>query len=451
MNMSKGIIFLISFLFHIYCGYSQDYGILKGRITDKKGNPALGATIVDEDNNTGTITGERGYFELNVPANKDVTITISFIGYEKLSIPVKISAGETYEINRSLVAKSEEIEEVLIESKFDRVGTLERIDIKSIDYLPTTTGGIESILSTLGASIRSEFSSQYSVRGGNFDENLVYVNDIEIYRPLLVKAGQQEGLSFINSSMISSVQFSAGGFDAQYGDKMSSVLDIKYRRPARFGGGFSASLLGGSVFIEGSSKNNKFTHISGLRYKSNQYLMRSLQTKGDYKPSFLDFQTYITYDISKSFEISLLGNIAQNKYNVIPETRETAFGTYQQTVNFNIYYDGQELDNFITYLGAISFDYHPGKNLSLKLIGSGFNTYENVTYDIQGQYLINLLDNVTDSETFGDSILNIGIGTYLQHARNYLDAYVYSISHKGTYYTDNNNLKWGFKYQIECY
>ncbi len=449
MSSSKGIIFLIFFLFNIYCGYSQEYGILKGRITDEKGNPVLGAAIVDEANKYGTITNERGYYELNVPANKDVTVTISFIGYEKISVPVKIMAGDTYEVNRSLVAKSEEIEEVLIESKFDRGSTLERIDIKSIEYLPTTTGGIETILTTLGASIRSEFSSQYSVRGGNFDENLVYVNDIEIYRPLLVKAGQQEGLSFINSSMVSSIQFSEGGFDAQYGDKMSSVLDIKYRRPASFGGGFSASLLGGSFHIEGSSKNNRFTHISGLRYKSNQYLLRNLQTKGDYKPSFLDFQTYLTYDIGKSFEISLLGNIAQNKYNVIPETRETAFGTYQQTVSFNIYYDGQELDNFITYLGAISFDYHPSKNLSLKLIGSGFATYEDVTYDIQGQYLINLLDNVVSSETFGDSILNLGVGTYLQHARNYLDAYVYSISHKGTYYTDNNNLKWGFKYQIE--
>ena len=449
MSLSKGTIFLIFFVFNIYCGFSQEYGILKGRITDEKGNPVLGAAIVDEANKYGTITNERGYYELNIPANKDVTVTFSFIGYEKISVPVKIMAGDTYEFNHSLVPKREEIEEVLIESKFDRVSTLERIDIKSIKYLPTTTGGVEAILSTLGASIRSEFSSQYSVRGGNFDENLVYVNDIEIYRPLLIKAGQQEGLSFINSSMVSSIQFSAGGFDARYGDKMSSVLDIKYRRPARFGGGFSASLLGGAVHIEGSSKNNRFTHISGFRYKSNQYLLRNLQTKGDYKPSFLDFQTYLTYDIGKSFEISLLGNIAQNKYNVVPETRETAFGTYQQTVSFNIYYDGRELDNFITYLGAISFDYHPSKNLSLKLTGSGFATYEGVTYDIQGQYLITLLDNVVSSETFGDSILNIGVGTYLQHARNYLDAYVYSISHKGTYYTNNNNLKWGFKYQIE--
>jgi hypothetical protein len=449
MRFAKGIIFTVLILLNIYPCYSQDQGTLKGIITDEDGNAVLGATVVDEENNYGTITGSNGYYELPLPAGKSVVITISFIGYEKYSISLNLKADEIYTLNHSLVPKSEEIEEVQIQSRFDRIGTLERIDIKSIDYLPAATGGVEAILSTLGASIRSEFSSQYSVRGGNFDENLVYVNDIEIYRPLLVKAGQQEGLSFINSDMVSSIQFSAGGFDAQYGDKMSSVLDIKYKRPSRYGGGVSASLLGGSVFFEGSSKNNRFTHISGLRYKSNQYLMRSLQTKGDYKPSFLDFQTYLTCDLGRSFEISLLGNIAQNKYNVIPETRETAFGTYQSTISFNIYYDGQELDNFITWLGALSLDYHPSRNLSMKLTGSGFTTYENVTYDVQGQYLINLLDNVTSSETFGDSILNIGVGTYLEHARNYLDGYVYSLSHKGSYYNDNNNLKWGLKFQIE--
>jgi hypothetical protein len=449
MSLAKGVIFSYLLLLNVYPCYSQECGTLKGIVTDENGTPVLGATVVDEENKYGMITDKNGYYELNVPANTNIVITISFVGYEKFSAPLNLGAGEISTLNHQLLPKSEEIEEVLIESRFNRAATLERIDIKSIDYLPAATGGVEAILSTLGASIRSEFSSQYSVRGGNFDENLVYVNDIEIYRPLLVKAGQQEGLSFINSDMVSSIQFSAGGFDAQYGDKMSSVLDIKYKRPSRYGGGMSVSLLGGSVFFEGSSKNNRFTHISGLRYKSNQYLMRNLQTKGDYKPSFLDFQTYLTYDIGKSFEISLLGNIAQNKYNVVPETRETAFGTYQQTISFNIYYDGQELDDFITWLGALSFDYHPSKRLSLKLTGSGFTTCENVTYDIQGQYLINLLDNVTSSETFGDSILNIGIGTYLEHARNYLDAYVYSVSHKGSYYTDNNNLKWGLKFQSE--
>ncbi len=449
MRLLRGVIFFFLILQNINYGYCQEDATIKGKITDGSSLPVIGATIVDEGRKIGTITNENGYFELSVPSDRDIIITISFIGFEKITVPVRLASGEVHEIIRQLVPKSEDIEEVLIKSEFDRVGTLERINIKVIDYLPTTTGGIETLLTTMGASIRSEFSSQYSVRGGNFDENLVYVNDIEVYRPLLVKAGQQEGLSFVNSSLVSSIRFSAGGFDAQYGDKMSSVLDIKYKRPGSFGGSVSASFLGGSAHLEGATKDKRFTWISGLRYKSNQYLLRNMQTRGDYKPSFLDFQSYMTIDITKSLEIGILGNIASNRYNVIPETRETAFGTYQQTFKFIIYYDGQEKDNFETYTGALSLDYHPVKNLSLKLIGSLFNTYESVTYDIQGQYLINLLDNVVESETYGDSLLNMGIGTYLQHARNYLDAYVYSISHKGTWYSDNNNFKWGFKYQIE--
>ncbi len=449
MRLLKGVISFILILLSFNNSYCQENGTIKGKITDEKNIPVIGATVIDEDRKNGTITNEDGYFELTVPANQDLIINISFIGYDKIVVPVRLGKGEVLEIIRHLVPRSEEIEEVLIQSEFDRVGTLERIDIKVIDFLPSATGGIETILTTLGASIRSEFSSQYSVRGGNFDENLVYVNDIEVYRPLLVKAGQQEGLSFINSDLVASIQFSAGGFDAQYGDKMSSVLDIKYKRPSSFGGSASASLLGGSAHLEGTTRNKKFTWITGMRYKSNQYLLRNLQTRGDYKPSFLDFQTYMTIDLSKSLEIGILGNIASNKYNVIPETRETAFGTYQQTFKFKIYYDGQEKDFFETYTGAISLDYHPVKNLSLKLIGSLFNTYESITYDIQGQYLINLLDNVAESETYGDSLLNLGVGTYLQHARNYLDAFVYSLSHKGTWYSDNNNFKWGLKFQIE--
>ncbi len=250
MSLAKGIVFSCLLLLNIYTCYSQERGTLKGIVTDEHGTPVLGATVVDEENKYGTITDKKGYYELNVPANTSVVVTISFIGYEKFSSPLNLGAGEIYTLNHQLLPKSEEIEEVFIESRFDRAATLERIDIKSINYLPAATGGVEAILSTLGASIRSEFSSQYSVRGGNFDENLVYVNDIEIYRPLLVKAGQQEGLSFINSDMVSSIQFSAGGFDAQYGDKMSSVLDIKYKRPSRYGAGISASLLGGSVFLK---------------------------------------------------------------------------------------------------------------------------------------------------------------------------------------------------------
>jgi hypothetical protein len=366
-----------------------------------------------------------------------------------MSIPVKVAAGKEFYFERQLSLSMEKIDEVFIERRYERAGTLDRIDIKSIELLPSATGGVESMLSSFGASLRSEFSSQYSVRGGNFDENLVYINDVEIYRPLLVRAGQQEGLSIINSSLISSLQFSAGGFDAQYGDKMSSVLDIKYKRPSDFGGSFNGSLLGASAHLEGATTNKRFTAIGGVRYKSNQYLLQNLQTKGDYKPSFLDFQTFLTYDVTRWFEISLLGNVSQNLYRVIPQTRETEFGTYQQTLSFTVYYDGQESDRFDTYLGALSLEFKPTKKTSLKLIGTGFNTLENVTYDIQGQYLINLLDNVAGSETFGDSVLNIGVGTYLQHARNYLKARVYSLEHKGSVYSSDNSLKWGLKYQYE--
>jgi hypothetical protein len=447
---------LIRLLIILSCIYftvpltAQQFGRIKGRITDENKLPVLGATVTVKELTKGTITDNDGFFEIEVPANQTCTIEVSFIGYHKLLIPVKVAAGRDLFIERQLSLSTEKIDEVYIERQYETTGTLERINIKSIELVPSAMGGVESMLSSFGASLKSEFSSQYSVRGGNFDENLVYINDIEIYRPLLVRAGQQEGLSIINSSLVSSLQFSAGGFDAQYGDKMSSVLDIKYKRPSGFGGSFNGSLLGASAHLEGATANKRLTAIGGVRYKSNQYLLQNLQTKGDYKPSFLDFQTFLTYDITKWFEVSLLGNISQNLYKVIPQTRETEFGTYQQTLSFTVFYDGQESDRFDTYLGALSLDFKPTEQTSLKLIGTAFNTLEEVTYDIQGQYLINLLDNVAGSETFGDSILNIGVGTYLQHARNYLQAKVYSLEHKGSYYSAGNNMKWGFRYQYEA-
>ncbi|MBN2212898.1 MAG: TonB-dependent receptor [Bacteroidales bacterium] len=428
---------------------AQEYGTVRGRLTDENELPVLGATVTVKELVTGTISDKDGLFVIDLPVNQTYTIEISYIGYQKLLIPVKLAQGEVFYLKRQLSPSTEKIDEVYIERKYEKAGTLERINIRSIELLPSAMGGVESMLGSFGASIRSEFSSQYSVRGGNFDENLVYINDIEIYRPLLVRAGQQEGLSIINSGLVSSLQFSAGGFDAQYGDKMSSVLDIKYKRPSGFGGSFNGSLLGASAHLEGASANKRFTAIGGVRYKTNQYLLQKLQTRGDYKPSFFDVQTFLTYDVTKQLELSLLGNISQNLYRVIPETRETEFGTYQQTLSFTVYYDGQESDRFDTYLGALSLDFRPTEEMSFKLIGTAYNTIEEVTYDIQGQYLINMLDNVAGSESFGDSVLNIGVGTYLEHARNYLLAKVYSLEHKGSIYSTGNNLRWGIKYQYE--
>ena len=428
---------------------AQEDGLIRGIITDENKAPVIGANIIDLTGITGAVSNTSGFFELRLPARKEISMEISFLGYKKVTTTVTLMPGQVMEMNQQLEPSRELIDEVVIESKFEKAGTLERISFKSIDNIPTPTGGIESILITLGASTRNEMSSQYSVRGGNYDENLIYVNDIEIYRPLLIRSGQQEGLSFINSSMVSSIQFSAGGFEAQYGDKMSSVLDIKYKRPSRFGGSAMASILGAAVHLEGASKNQRFTHISGLRYKTNQYLLNSLEAKGDYKPKYFDFQTFVTYDLTDDLEISLLGNISWNQFTVIPTEKETEFGTYQQVYELTIFYEGKELDRFNTYMGAVTLSYQPAKNLNLKLIGSAFDTRESVRYDLLGQYWINLLDNTSGSETSRDSILNIGIGTNLQHARNYLDAYVYNVSHKGSYYFGNNNLKWGLSWQRE--
>ncbi len=428
---------------------AQEFGIVKGTVSDENKLPVLGANIIDIAEKTGAVTDASGYFELRIPAGKEVSIEISFLGYRKVTETIILKPGQVLEMNPQLEPAPEILDEVVIESKFEKAGSLQRISIKSVDNIPTPSGGIESILVTLGASTRNEMSSQYSVRGGNFDENLIYVNDIEIYRPLLIRSGQQEGLSFINSSMVSSIQFSAGGFEAQYGDKMSSVLDIKYKRPSQFGSSISASLLGANIHLEGASKDQRFTHISGLRYKTNQYLLNALQTEGDYKTRYLDFQTYLTYDLTKKIEVSLLGHISRNQYNVIPREKKVEFGTYQEVMELTIFYEGQEKDAFNTYMGAMTLNYQPVKNMSLKLIGSVFNTSESVSYDILGQYWINQLDNTVGSETSGDSILNIGVGTNLQHARNYLDAYVYNISHRGSLYFGNNNLKWGLSWQRE--
>lgn len=437
----------------LFCNASlliaQQPATIKGTITGENGEALPGATIIELSTGKGIQADANGYFQLPFPAAGKKILEISYIGYLKDTIDIVLAPGETTTIRCNLKPSPEAIKEVVVESWFDRAEALQQINLKAADRIPLPSGNIESILSSLGASTRNEMSSQYSVRGGNFDENLIYVNDVEIYRPMLVKAGQQEGLSFINSALISSIQFAAGGFDARYGDKMSSVLDIRYKRPTEFGGSASASLLGGSAHIEGNAMKGKFTYITGIRYKSNQYLLKTMQTKGEYNPNFFDLQTFLTYDAGTNLEISFLGNLARNSYELIPQSRKTSFGTYQQTFDFRVYYEGQERDRFSTMLGALAVNYRPTEKLTLKFISSGFNTYEAVTYDILGQYNIDLLDNTAGSETSKDSILNIGYGGNMTHARNYLDANIFSLSHKGTYRWKNNHLNWGIGGQQE--
>jgi hypothetical protein len=302
----------------------------------------------------------------------------------------------------------------------------------------------------MGVTSNNELSSNYSVRGGNFDENLVYVNDIEVYRPFLVRSGQQEGLSFANPDMVQNINFSAGGFEAKYGDKMSSVLDITYRKPTKFGGAASASLLGGNVTLEGISKNRLIAWSVGSRYKSNTYLLKGMDTKGEYKPRFYDAQAFITFNINPKWTVEVLANIANNKYLVIPTNRETTFGTVNNAVSLKVYFDGQEVMQYNTFMGGVSTTYMPNKTTKLKLIASGYSTKEEELYTVQGQYYIDQLEADFGKSNFGQVAFNRGIGTFLNNGRNRLEAQVYNIEHKGTKYLKRNReLLWGLRFQNE--
>ncbi|HEC43135.1 MAG TPA: TonB-dependent receptor [Bacteroides sp.] len=446
----KPRLFYILFLLLPALAQAQETAHVYGKVTGTDQAPIFPANIAIPGTSYGTVTDENGNFELEVPAGEDIVIVFSFIGYRQIRVSRKLSANQRIEINQILEQTSLNLDEVTVMEQYDRTTTITRIDIKTLDMLPNVSGNIESILATLpGVSSQNELSSQYSVRGGNYDENLVYVNDIEIHRPFLIRSSQQEGMSFVNPDLVSSIEFSAGGFESSYGDKMSSVLDINYRRPYEFGGSASLSLLGGSLHLEGASKNRKFTHISGLRYRTTKYLLATLETKGEYNPDFLDFQTLLLYRLNPKWELSFLGNIAFNRFHFVPETRSTDFGTYRNPLNLVIYYEGQEKDKFDAYTGALTLQYRPTDNMTLKLISSAFASDEQENYDILGEYLINELDNRIGSETYGDSILNIGVGAMQDHGRSDLNAFVYTLSHLGTNSSGNNTLKWGAMWRHE--
>jgi hypothetical protein len=444
------LLILTVFLGNLSFGQSNN-ATLRGVVEDQDGNPLDMVNIGLKDYPLGTSSNREGKFLLRIPATKKVVVIFSSLGYKPVADTLNAGPEEDVFRNITLQATDLQLAEVVVTEQRRKNGNITRLDPKYMGMLPdAATGGVEAIIKTLpGVSTNNELSSQYTVRGGNFDENMVYVNDIEVYRPFLIRAGQQEGLSFINSDMVSTIEFSAGGFNAKYGDKMSSVLDIKYRKPSEFRGSASMSLLGASAHFEDVTLNGRLSHISGVRYKTNRYLLGGLDEKGEYNPEFIDFQTYITYQFSGKFNVSFLGNVAQNQYQFIPETRETTFGTWQNPLNAKIYFNGQEIDDFKTYLGAVSANYYPNLNLNLKFIASAFKTSEQETYDIQGQYYLNQLERNMSSEEFGDSILNLGVGTFINHARNYLEAEVFSLAHKGAYNSENHLLNWGVKFQHE--
>ena len=442
--------FFLAIIFAPALGFSQE-GKVVGVLRDASAKPIDVASIaVKEYPGIGTTTNEKGEFTLTIPVGKQLTLLFSHISFKDYSESVQVETGEQKRVAIILIPKTHTYSEVEIEAEQSAASTMKKIDPKIVSELPSASGNFEAVLfSELGVSSNNELSSQYSVRGGNFDENLVYVNDILIYRPFLVRSGQQEGLSFINSELTQSVSFSAGGFEARYGDKLSSVLDITYKEPRAFAGSASLSFLGASAHIEEVSKDYRLTQIHGIRYRTNQYLLGALDTDGNYRPSFFDYQTYLTYDINEKFQLDFLGNISQNNYRFVPETRTTDFGTIQQALRFTVFFDGQEQDKYTTYLGALSANYRPNTKTNLKFISSLFRTFEVEAFDIRGQYRLDDLETDLGDEDFGEARANRGIGGFLDHARNNLDALVFSTEHKGKYYGEKHTLLWGLKYQYE--
>lgn len=433
--IKKGIVTIIIVMSSIIT-YAQSF-TLSGTVVDEDNNPIELATVSCAEQGKVAMSNLKGEFEIKLNSADSVVVKFSMVGYNSRKRTFKNPKGKL-KVSITLPSMAALGEIVVTEKRRQTTGT-ERLDIKNIKGTPTTSGNAveELIQQQAGVSTHSELSSQYNVRGGSFDENAVYINNVEIYRPLLIRSGQQEGLSIINADMVESIGFSTGGFEAKYGDKMSSVLDIQYRRPTKFEANAQASLLGGNAFI--GFGNKKFSMSHGIRYKTNKYLLGSLETKGEYRPNFLDYQTYMTYSPNERWNFEFIGNISENHYNFKPENRETSFGTMEDVKSFKVYFDGQEKDIFRTLFGTFSIKRKFGQNTSVALIGSAFHTKEQETYDIQGQYW---LDDTQTQE-------QLGVGTYMEHARNYLSADVQSYKLIGTHKTKSHNFEMGLTYKQE--
>ncbi|CAN5393307.1 carboxypeptidase-like regulatory domain-containing protein [soil metagenome] len=440
--------FIISCCF-TFSASAQD-AMLTGTIKDSLNVPIESASISIIGESGGTLSDKDGHYELRLTPYKDIDIAISVLGYATRKFKVKMQPGEIRSFNIVLESTTKYLGTVTIQTEKSRDAMTFRIEPKTIELMPSVSGNFEDVVKTFpGVVSNNELTSNYSVRGGNYDENLVYVNDIQIYRPFLIRSGEQEGLSFINPDLVSGIKFSSGGFGAAYGDKMSSVLDIDYKTPKSFGGSAYMSLLGAGLHLEGISKNKKFTWLTGLRQKSNQFLLKNLDTQGDYKPSFTDIQGLLTYQLTKKTELSLLGNYSRNKYRVIPSTRQTEFGNINEALRFTVYFDGQEVDQYQTSQGALALTHKINDSLKIKFIASTFITKEQEFYDILGQYYLDELERDLGSSEFGNVAYNRGVGGFLDHARNELNAYVTSAEHKGYYNANKMALQWGVKLQHE--
>lgn len=442
---------LLSLLLLLICaaGYAQT-AIVTGTVRDGNGRVLELATIRLSGEALGTNTDPKGQYKIEMPAGKHVTLIYSYVGSEETKQYLNLQPGETRKVDVVLKVRSREIGgvEVRGDKQRNEAGSVYILDPAHANEGAFTVDPISGVIKSLVGS-RNELTSQYTVRGGNFDENLVYVNDFEIMRPFLVRSGQQEGLGFVNSDLVSNVNFSLGGFQARYGDKMSSVLDVTYKRPRKFAGTAMASLLGASLSLEGASKNEKFTYLFGARQKSNQYLLASQPTKGVYNPSFTDIQLLLNYRFSKKWEIEAIGNYARNRFSLIPEESTTTFGVIDQAYSLRVFYNGSEIDQFDTRFAGLSVTHRPTDKLKLKLLVSGFQTHEVETYDIAGEYLLGALETDLGKSSFGQVKYSIGTGIIQNYARNYLDVNVGTIAHRGTYDAGHgHSILWGLDAQF---
>ena len=437
--------FIFLFIFQIV--YAQTAEI-RGVITDKNGTVIENVTV--SYGTIGTSTNKKGEYLLQIPSNKSISIIFSHISYHNLTKSFNIPSGRTLNFSPKLQIKTQEISEVIVKNKKAEAEGITKIKTEDIQHIPNANQGVESILKTLpGVSFNNELSTQYNVRGGSFDENLVYVNGIEVYRPFLVRSGQQEGLSFVNPNMTQNVAFSSGGFQSKYGDKLSSVLDITYRKPTKFGVQLEASLLGASATIEGTAFHEKLLAMVGIRYRNNSLFVNSKDTDSNFQPNFTDVQTFLSYKFNDKFVLEFLGTYSLNDYNFTPYTRRTNFGSIINPMALVVHYNGKEKDQYQTLFGALKGIYKPNNNLSISLITSSYNTVEKEYFDILAAYGIGDLNSDFSSNEFGDVTFIQAIGSQLDHARNNLEATISNIELKADYKKNNNLFEFGVKYQIE--
>ena len=417
---------------------------ISGIVKDNEDKPIEFGTVRIAGTAIGSNTDLNGKYHLSVAEQDTIEIVFSCVGFKDVTHKLIKPKGEIT-FNVRLLPDDYNLEEFEVTEFRRSIDGMQTFDSESFRLSPDVSGGsVEALITTMaGVNSSNEMSSQYSVRGGSFDENSVYINGVEIYRPQLVRSGQQEGLSIINPDLVGNIKFSTGGFPAEYSDKMSSVLDITYKEPEALEGGVTLSLTGGSLYF--GQHSDKFYQIHGLRFKKNNSLLSSLETRGEYDPLYFDYQTNMVYKPTKKLTFSLLGNIALNHYNFKPANRETSFGTSTDTKQFKVYFDGEERDKFETYLGAFSMNYRMNKATDFTFGVSGFLTNELVSYDISGEYWLDQAGTSGEGGVGGE----LGVGKYMEHSRNRLKASVLQIALRGNTVIKNNNISYGITYQSE--